>query len=92
MPVHTGNAFTHRLLTCHRTLLRTRVNNGDSKWRLNREKGQATVMEKAILGQATVMEKAIHLIFGNRCFELIEVDNRSQNKALPRVLAEEDSL
>ena len=30
-------------------LLRTRVNNRDSKWRLNRAKGQATVMEKGIL-------------------------------------------
>ena len=39
----------YRLLT-YMALLQTRVNNGDSKWWLNRAKGQATMMEKAILG------------------------------------------
>ena len=41
------------------------------------------------------MEKAIlkkKIIFRNWCFELIEIDNRSKNKALPRVLAEDDSF
>ena len=39
----------YKLLT-YMALLQTRVSNGDSKWRLNRAKGQATTMEKAILG------------------------------------------
>ena len=40
----------NRLLTCYVALLRTRVNNGDSKWRFNRAKTQVTTMGKTFVG------------------------------------------
>ena len=42
--------WRYRLLICYMALLQTRVNNGDSKWRLNKAKAQVTTMGKIFVG------------------------------------------